>query len=214
MSKPHTGGRRNHNLSRMLCFHFRRCQGVSKRKARPCARADRPSEGIAKDIELARRFRYGSRADRPARPRYAILKFPLRCAFVLECVASGRGSAWLERLVRDQEVGGSNPLAPTICFPSLQSPALVENPGPVGNASGSLRQAQDKQIHSPRPLLSILILSLGNSSKLLSGLAIGGSGDESHIICRLGRHAHLLRKLWRGEGHLPRYTPFGRKPES
>ena len=26
---------------------------------------------------------------------------------------SGRGSAWLERLVRDQEVGGSNPLAPT-----------------------------------------------------------------------------------------------------
>ena len=30
---------------------------------------------------------------------------------------SGRGSAWLERLVRDQEVGGSNPLAPTIISP-------------------------------------------------------------------------------------------------
>ena len=29
---------------------------------------------------------------------------------------SGRGSAWLERLVRDQEVGGSNPLAPTNSF--------------------------------------------------------------------------------------------------
>ena len=27
---------------------------------------------------------------------------------------SGRGSAWLERLVRDQEVEGSNPFAPTI----------------------------------------------------------------------------------------------------
>ena len=27
--------------------------------------------------------------------------------------STGRGSAWLERLVRDQEVGGSNPLAPT-----------------------------------------------------------------------------------------------------
>jgi hypothetical protein len=27
---------------------------------------------------------------------------------------SGRGSAWLERLVRDQEVGGSNPLAPIL----------------------------------------------------------------------------------------------------
>src|SRR6516225_3011664 len=32
---------------------------------------------------------------------------------------SGRGSAWLERLVRDQEVGGSNPLAPTNLFNSL-----------------------------------------------------------------------------------------------
>ena len=31
-------------------------------------------------------------------------------------VYSGRGSAWLERLVRDQEVGGSNPLAPTNSF--------------------------------------------------------------------------------------------------
>ena len=27
---------------------------------------------------------------------------------------SGRGSAWLERCVRDAEVGGSNPLAPTV----------------------------------------------------------------------------------------------------
>ena len=33
------------------------------------------------------------------------------CAIV---EGTGRGSAWLERLVRDQEVGGSNPLAPTI----------------------------------------------------------------------------------------------------
>jgi hypothetical protein len=29
---------------------------------------------------------------------------------------SGRSAAWLARLVRDQEVGGSNPLAPTTCF--------------------------------------------------------------------------------------------------
>ena len=33
---------------------------------------------------------------------------------------SGRGSAWLERLVRDQEVGGSNPLAPTKLLIDLQ----------------------------------------------------------------------------------------------
>ncbi len=33
-------------------------------------------------------------------------------------IMSERGSAWLERCVRDAEVGGSNPLAPTI-FPLL-----------------------------------------------------------------------------------------------
>jgi hypothetical protein len=33
---------------------------------------------------------------------------------VPECVSSGRSAAWLARLVRDQEAGGSNPLAPTI----------------------------------------------------------------------------------------------------
>jgi hypothetical protein len=42
---------------------------------------------------------------------------------------SGRGSAWLERLVRDQEVGGSNPLAPTIVFKHLQTPTH-KNQGP------------------------------------------------------------------------------------
>ena len=36
-------------------------------------------------------------------------------------MSSGRGSAWLERLVRDQEVGGSNPLAPTNLFKYLQT---------------------------------------------------------------------------------------------
>jgi hypothetical protein len=31
---------------------------------------------------------------------------------------SGRSAAWLARLVRDQEVGGSNPLAPTTSLES------------------------------------------------------------------------------------------------
>jgi hypothetical protein len=32
------------------------------------------------------------------------------------CYLSGRSAAWLARLVRDQEAGGSNPLAPTNLF--------------------------------------------------------------------------------------------------
>ena len=38
---------------------------------------------------------------------------------------SGRSAAWLARLVRDQEAGGSNPLAPTILFNRLsRAPGL------------------------------------------------------------------------------------------
>ena len=33
--------------------------------------------------------------------------------FAVDFKISGRSAAWLARLVRDQEVGGSNPLAPT-----------------------------------------------------------------------------------------------------
>src|SRR6266566_9696238 len=37
-------------------------------------------------------------------------------AFFRSELLSGRSAAWLARLVRDQEVGGSNPLAPTTSF--------------------------------------------------------------------------------------------------
>ena len=43
------------------------------------------------------------------------LRIALLCK-AFSAKTSGRGSAWLERLVRDQEVGGSNPLAPTKFF--------------------------------------------------------------------------------------------------
>ena len=33
---------------------------------------------------------------------------------------SGRSAAWLARLVRDQEVEGSNPFAPTTLIPPIQ----------------------------------------------------------------------------------------------
>ena len=42
-----------------------------------------------------------------------------------ECLPSGRSAAWLARLVRDQEAGGSNPLAPTIFFNRLESRFVV-----------------------------------------------------------------------------------------
>jgi hypothetical protein len=57
---------------------------------------------------------------------YVILSIPFGPLFnVLECVSSGRSAAWLARLVRDQEAGGSNPLAPTILFTSLFCPSLL-----------------------------------------------------------------------------------------
>jgi hypothetical protein len=44
-----------------------------------------------------------------------------RLSFVREAGAlqSGRSAAWLARLVRDQEVDGSNPFAPTILLQTL-----------------------------------------------------------------------------------------------
>jgi hypothetical protein len=44
-----------------------------------------------------------------------------RLSFAREAGAhlSGRSAAWLARLVRDQEVDGSNPFAPTILIPAL-----------------------------------------------------------------------------------------------
>ncbi len=91
----------------------------------PTRKDVKPFLGIAispYDQAAPRPFGRGSRVGRRARPcvpAMLFLKSPLRRVFVLECVASGRGSAWLERLVRDQEVGGSNPLAPTILFYNL-----------------------------------------------------------------------------------------------
>ena len=40
---------------------------------------------------------------------------------------SGRSAAWLARLVRDQEAGGSNPLAPTTLFISNDLQCVAEH---------------------------------------------------------------------------------------
>ena len=49
-------------------------------------------------------------------PQYDWLRSVVRRdkLFAVVFKISGRSAAWLARLVRDQEVGGSNPLAPTI----------------------------------------------------------------------------------------------------
>ena len=46
-------------------------------------------------------------------------------------LSSGRGSAWLERLVRDQEVGGSNPLAPIFFNPTVAAGSRICSIHPV-----------------------------------------------------------------------------------
>jgi hypothetical protein len=56
----------------------------------------------------------------------AILMFGSRESFVpLARTRSGRSAAWLARLVRDQEVDGSNPFAPTILLNHLRSFILL-----------------------------------------------------------------------------------------
>jgi hypothetical protein len=56
-------------------------------------------------------------------------------SLVICCVSllSGRSAAWLARLVRDQEVEGSNPFAPTTSIPLNQqvSYALVWEALPI-----------------------------------------------------------------------------------
>ena len=47
---------------------------------------------------------------------YANVVIPLKPQSEAEPIRSGRSAAWLARLVRDQEVEGSNPFAPTISF--------------------------------------------------------------------------------------------------
>src|SRR5205085_11647690 len=42
---------------------------------------------------------------------------------------TGRSSAWLERLVRDQEVAGSNPVAPNL--PKLARRGYFHHPNPI-----------------------------------------------------------------------------------
>ena len=54
---------------------------------------------------------------------YATLMIPVaRCPFLPHRL-SGRSAAWLARLLREQEAGGSNPLAPTIS--NLPVPCLA-----------------------------------------------------------------------------------------
>ncbi len=66
---------------------------------------------------------------------YAILIVPFGPLFdAPECVSSGRSAAWLARLVRDQEAGGSNPLAPTISPVPLVIPTLIGHRGFLGTA--------------------------------------------------------------------------------
>src|SRR5258708_2640100 len=43
-----------------------------------------------------------------------LLEYRTRPGATIVSSVTGRGSAWLERLVRDQEVAGSNPVAPTL----------------------------------------------------------------------------------------------------
>jgi hypothetical protein len=101
----------------------------SRMQQRTCL--EKPSQrlGNAKPVDGSGRKLGRSSSALPARrrtPESALasrrLRFGPRHSKLLcsrKASPSGRGSAWLERLLREQEAGGSNPLAPTILFNHL-----------------------------------------------------------------------------------------------
>src|SRR6185312_14481794 len=70
-------------------------------------------------------------------PKYAMLNSSAQGSSVPAVSPSGRGSAWLERLVRDQEVGGSNPLAPTKSSLRFASAFVVSPHQMYGSMNGT-----------------------------------------------------------------------------
>ena len=110
----------------------RRSEGRSSAASACSTRAStrRPGGAAAQDfraefVQRAADFRHHQRAREPRQGgeeafqdfmhRRQIAQFVVFASTnsMVHWNTSGRGSAWLERLVRDQEVGGSNPLAPT-----------------------------------------------------------------------------------------------------
>src|SRR6267154_3278127 len=74
---------------------------------------------------------------------YASLKVSLGLPRCTRANQSGRSAAWLARLVRDQEVDGSNPFAPTIISPldsilyaALSTATSGRDLGTTGTAEG------------------------------------------------------------------------------
>jgi hypothetical protein len=111
-------------------------------------------------------------------------------------MTSGRGSAWLERLVRDQEVGGSNPLAPTICFSSFDS--VVHIPSLLTVSAGaafliiidnhwSKKAIQVSRHWSDEPPRSAWNLSHGLAAIAHSGAHNASGADKSKRGCAVAQ---------------------------
>ena len=106
---------------------------------------------------------------------------------------SGRSAAWLARLVRDQEVGGSNPLAPTILFNVLDGPL----DGPAGLSPGALvRSASKNDVYKPNGTASQSQEYLQSPSArcILLGPMTHFSGNRVNQALGVSRRRSLLSK--------------------
>ena len=110
---------------------------------------------------------------------------------------SGRGSAWLERLVRDQEVGGSNPLAPTKFLKDLQTPhhQIRVQPGskPRVLPKGSVRGLCSRCRHWVITVFLSKIFCLERFLKSLYRASLRQIPTDRHP---LARGARTLRLAW------------------
>ena len=92
---------------------------------------------------------------------------------IAAATGSGRGSAWLERLVRDQEVGGSNPLAPTKFLKDLQT-ANKDTRVQKGSVFGSYSDSSPAPLGGCSPVLNHLLSDDFDSVDARSYISVPG----------------------------------------
>src|SRR5271156_2679628 len=113
-------------------------------------------------------FYRGYECGKCSRPRKLCYSSQVRVrAFVLLVrTRSGRSAAWLARLVRDQEVEGSNPFAPTTFLQTNQA-VTATSCSTTASDLGSLGSIEANEAGTSKPTPQRFATSLRNATSFL-----------------------------------------------